>query len=351
MNTLQNKLQALSELGSFINDYLTGRPNPHPDWALKMEQTIEKAEEGNPWFTREFIHKALGSISEMLDYQQLIDWTSQYNNNEVIRERKRVGVISAGNIPLVGFHDLLCVFLSGHEYKGRLSSGDSVLLPVLTDFLTELLPELRSVVSYSEGYIKEVDAVIATGNNNTFRYFDYYFKNFPRILRKNRNSVAVLDGAESEEKLRSLGEDIFLYFGLGCRNVSKLLLPRGYDVSALFKAWEKYRNLGDHNKYRNNYDYYKAIYLVNGDQHYDNGFVLLKPEKQKIASPVSVIYYEEYEDTALVKRELEYYHDQIQVIVSEIDGLGNVKPFGRAQHPGLSDYADGVDTMGFLLNL
>ncbi len=253
----------------------------------------------------------------------------------------------AGNIPLVGFHDLLCVMLSGHKALIKLSSKDDVLLPFILGLMMEIDPGLRSMITYADGPFKGHEAVIATGSSNTARYFEYYFKDIPHIIRKNRNAVAILSGNESEQELSRLGTDLFLYFGLGCRNVSKIYLPQKYDFEILFKAIEPYRSLLNHHKYANNYYYYKAIYLMGAQDFQDKEFVLLK-EDSSIASPIANIYFEYYKDTTTLFSSLDANKEDIQCVVGKLGYPGELD-FGQAQNPNLGDYADGVDTVEFLL--
>jgi hypothetical protein len=180
--------------------------------------------------------------------------------------------------------------------------------------------------------------VIATGSDNTARYFEYYFRTKPHIIRKNRSSIAVLTGNETDDQLIALGKDVFSYFGLGCRNVSKLVVPEGYDFTRPLRLWEVYHDVSNHHKYVNNYDYNKSILLINGTHHFDNGFALLTPN-EALVSPISVLYYATSADLA---------SDKIQCIV----GSGaNYIPFGTTQEPTLTDYADNVDTLKFLTGL
>jgi hypothetical protein len=231
----------------------------------------------------------------------------------------------------------------------KLSSQDKQLIPYILDKLTEIEPGFKEQFEFIER-LKDFDAVIATGSNNTSRYFEYYFSKVPHIIRKNRNSIAVLSGKESREELRALGHDIFDYYGLGCRNVSKFYIPKGYNFNTFFESIEDFKSVADHHKYNNNYDYNKSIFLVNMDKHLDNGFLLLKEDK-RMASPLAVVYYEEYESIREVEKELLENKEGIQCIISSSDLSVNILPFGQSQRPGLWDYADGIDTMAFLRGL
>ena len=255
----------------------------------------------------------------------------------------------AGNIPLVGFHDFICVLLSGHNVLVKTSSNDQMLLPFLANYLTSVEPALLNYIHFSEGKLTDFDAVIATGSNNTARYFEYYFKDKPSIIRKNRNSVAVLNGSETKEDFEALGEDIFRYFGLGCRNVSKLFVPKNYIFDSFFEGIFKHQDVIHYEKYANNYDYNKAVFLMSNFKLLDNGFLTIK-EDTSYSSPISSVFYEFYEDLDVLKTKLEQDHEQIQCIVSN-NLVPKSIPFGQTQKPALWDYADNVDTLAFLVNL
>ncbi len=320
---------------------------------LKNEQVlqglIEKAYQQNTWFNAEETGHALRAWSKLLNEVDLTKWLEAYTfpNNEP----KRVGLILAGNIPMVGFHDVCSVLLSGHIACIKLSSQDSVLIPSLLNKLIEIEPSLQAKIEYSER-LNHVDAVIATGSNNTARYFEYYFSQKPHIIRKNRNSVAILTGNETSDDFVKLGEDIFRYYGQGCRNVSKLYVPKDYNFSPLLDALQVYEYVADQSKYYNNYNYYKSIYLVNRESHLDTGFLLLK-ENTSLQAPLSVLFFEYYEERAQLLKQLQEIEQDIQCIVAkELPTLtSQVLNFGETQKPGWSDYADGVDTMKFLSEL
>lgn len=342
MQTLEQRIQGVAALGAMLTDYfLHGEKAPI---YLDLEETLQKAEQQNAWFDRENCLFALKHWANLLEETSLKAWLSTYLIEE--RTPKQVALILAGNIPMVGFHDLLCVLLSGHKAIVKLSSQDKVLLPFLIKKLEEITPEFKGTVCFTEERINDFDAVIATGSNNTARYFEYYFGKKPHIIRRNRNSVAVLTGKETPEELFQLGEDIFRYFGLGCRSVSKLFVPEDYDFVAFFEAIYPYHTLLDHQKYVNNYDYNKAVYLMSLFKLLENGFLLLK-EDEKYASPIATLFYERYKDMATLNQRLEADREEIQCIISGSDILHTV-PFGQSQVPSLTDYADGVDTMAFL---
>jgi len=295
----------------------------------------------NGWFTTDHIDEAATHIAmEYLDEAKLRAWLSSY---KLPAQPRKVGIVMAGNIPLVGFHDFLCGFISGHNLLLKLSSKDTVLIAHLIKKLSEWDEAVLNQVHTAE-MLKGCEAYIATGTNNTARYFQQYFGKYPNIIRRNRTSVAVLDGSESGEELAALGKDIFTYFGLGCRNVTQLCVPEGYDFIPLLQTMEAYRSFGDHNKYRNNYDYHLALYLLNRVPYLDNGSLLLVQNDMPF-SAVSVLHYRHYTDRAAILAELHASPD-IQAVI----GRGGI-PFGTAQRPGLNDYADGVDTMAFLCGL
>ncbi|WP_374401684.1 acyl-CoA reductase [Flavobacterium sp.] len=308
---------------------------------------IELSQSHNGWFTPEQVLHSIQSWAKALTEENLNQWLSNYDFSKI--EPKKVGLILAGNIPLVGFHDFLSVLISGHDVLVKTSSNDQHLLKFLANYLIAVEPNLNSKITFVEGKLEGFDAVIATGSNNTARYFEYYFKDKPSIIRKNRNSVAVLNGTESHEDLVGLGEDIFRYFGLGCRNVSKLFVPKDYNFDNFFKAMYEYRDVIQYEKYANNYDYNKAVFLMSNFQLLDNEFLTIK-EDSSYSSPISSVFYEFYENLDDVKKRLENDAEQIQCIVSN-DLIPNSVAFGQTQQPKLWDYADNVDTLAFLNSL
>jgi len=310
--------------------------------AEERESLALRAKAANGWFTPESVAQSMNGIAYMLERDKLEKWTTAYKLSPEVP--KIVGVIMAGNIPMVGFHDLMSVLLAGHLAAVKMSTQDRVLMQQVIDWLVEIEPRFKRNIDVREK-LDLVDAVIATGSDNTARYFDYYFGKYPHIIRKNRTSVAVLDGTETPEELAALGADIFSYYGLGCRNVSKVFTPKGFDFKTAFPHWEQYAEVANHNKYRNNYDYQKAIYLVNGEPHLDTGFLLIRTTDE-LVSPTSVLYHEEFEDKKGLDTIWKKYPEKIQCIV----GHGFV-PFGQAQCPEPWDYADGVNTIAFLADL
>ena len=314
----------------------------------QLSALIGSAHQYNAWFTPQSAQMAVHAIAVMLNKRDLEKWLENESGNPEIKMHS-IGLILAGNIPIVGFHDILCVLASGHKALIKLSSQDQKFIPYILEKLIEIEPAFERQISFIDR-LKDFDAVIATGSNNTSRYFDYYFSKVPHIIRKNRNSVAVLNGQESREDLKALGHDIFDYFGLGCRNVSKLYVPKDYVFEEFFESIEEFKSVADHHKYNNNYDYNKSIFLVNLDKHLDNGFILLK-EDSRFVSPLAVLYYEEYHNIEQLGSELIKNEDLIQCIVSNSKLPLSTVPFGQSQCPGLVDYADGVDTMKFLREL
>lgn len=313
-----------------------------------FKAVITQAQHQNAWFSHYQVEKSVLALGNMLEESALDNW---FRHISAPRHVKKVGLILAGNIPLVGFHDVLCVLASGHHALIKMSSSDKILLPFVLNKLIELEPELANFITYTER-LKDFDAIIATGSNNSSRYFEYYFGKVPHIIRKNRNSIAVLDGNESSEDLKNLGHDIFDYFGLGCRNVSKIYIPEDYDIHKLFEALESFKGISDHFKYQNNYDYNKSIYLVNSVSHFDNGFLLLKEDKG-FSSPLAVLYYETYTDMNMLERSINASLDGIQCIISNCRLQVNkqITSFGASQYPRLWDYADDMDTIRFLAEL
>ena len=341
---INQRIEIICGIGKFLKNYLDEKYDNNKDHKLvEFEKIIIKAQSINPWFTDENIKVNLTYWSEKLTKTNLKQWLNKYDLNN--NSRKNIAIIMAGNIPLVGFHDFICVFLSGHNSIIKLSNSDNCILPFLTDLIK--LPSERIV--YSDSFLKDYDGVIATGSNNTSRYFDYYFKNKNSIIRKNRNSIAILDGEESDCDLKSLSNDIFTYFGLGCRNVSKLYVPRNYNFDSFFNSIFSYKELINNHKYANNYDYNKAIYLMSEYKFLDNGFFIVK-EGKEMHTPISTINYEYYDNISVLREKINQQEDKIQCIVSNIEFEGKVD-FGETQNPSLNQYADNMDVMNFLLTI
>ena len=314
----------------------------------QFNDIFEKAEQQNSWFTRANVIFAFKSWSDALSENNVKQWLSQYQLPQTTSPKK-ILIIMAGNLPLVGLHDLLCVLVTGHKAIVKLSSNDCVLLPYLITQMKTFAPEWTEAVTFTDDKVTEYDAVIATGSDNTARYFEYYFGKKPHIIRKNRHSVAVLTGKETPEELFALGKDIFLYYGLGCRSISKLFVPKGYDFNLLFQAIYPYKDIIQEQKYANNYDYNKAVYLMSLFQLLENGFLLLK-EDELYGSPIATLFYEYYTDVDSLKEKLTTDAEKIQCVVAHNFTTEEVA-FGETQTPQLWDYADGVDTLNFLLKL
>jgi hypothetical protein len=354
MLDIDRRISAFAKLGRFMRavaDKGATADGLYSQLEEKTEGSIRLSFAHNGWFTDANVRKAFSGIASYLQEDKLHEWLSAYPELKGNGHTpKRIGVIMAGNIPMVGFHDMLCVLLSGNTFIGKLSSSDTVLMPHIAEVLVSIEPAFKEMIVFTMGKLQNIDAIIATGSDNTARYFDHYFGKYPHIIRRNRNSVAVLDGSETEEQLKELAKDIFQYFGLGCRNVSKLYVPEDYDLDRVFKAIYGYKDIVDNKKYGNNYDYNKTVYLLNGEDLLENGFVLLKKDKA-IASPVATIFYERYSNRNAIRAILEERANAIQCVVSNSKDIGNTVGFGQTQCPEPWDYADGVDTMKFLLGL
>lgn len=351
--TLAERKSAFVELGKFLSQFTQNGSHEKENvknnslFFNKFIDLINLSRSHNGWFTEEQVYFAAQSWADALTQENLDKWLKAYSLEAT--EPKTVGLILAGNIPLVGFHDFISVIITGHKALIKASSNDQQLLPFLADYLIAVEPRLKDSIEFTDAKLKGFDAVIATGSNNTARYFEYYFKDKPSIIRKNRNSAAVLTGNESKEDLIALGEDIFRYFGLGCRNVSKLFVPKEYDFTAFFEAIYEYRDIIQYEKYANNYDYNKAVFLMSNYKLLDNGFLTIK-EDNSYASPISSIFYEYYDSEADLAARLENDKDQIQCIVGNTPYIYSV-PFGETQKPQLWDYADNVDTIAFLAKI
>jgi len=330
---LEERITLLVKLGN----YLTSKND-------RLNAVKHKAFEKNKWFIEDFINFSFDNITAgYLAPSRLNDWIHHYHIDDNIEPRK-IGMVMAGNIPLVGFHDFLCAFITGHHQSIKLSDKDDVLLKHLIDKLCEWNPKVGNIVKI-EDMLKDCDAYIATGSNNSARYFKYYFGRYPSVIRSNKTSVAILSGNETYGQLSSLADDVYTYFGLGCRNVTKIFAPEGYDFMMLLNAFKKYNHLAEFTKYKNNYDYNLALLIMNNKYYMSNESIVLT-ESENIFSPVSVLHYSFYKDKEALKEELKA-NENIQCIVSDDDGIS----FGNTQKPGLCDYADGVDTMQFLLSL
>ena len=329
---LQNRIDLMVLLGEYLKKNT-------PEWqAVKSEATAK-----NPWFTEKFINQATDAVvTQFLNRALLEQWTAHYHLDNLIAD-KNVGIVMAGNIPMVGFHDFLCVFISGHRQTIKLSSKDDALLAHLINELYKWNDEVKNYITFAE-QLKGCDAYIATGGNQSAPYFEQYFSKYPNIIRKNRTSVAILTGNETYDELLELSRDIHLYFGLGCRNVTKIFISKNYDFIPLLKSFEAFKDFRDHHKYSNNYDYQLSILLLNNVKYMTNESTLLIEDK-RIFSAISILHYEYYENRDTLEAELKK-DEQIQCIISKAD-----IPFGKAQQPDLFSYADGKDTIQFLLTL
>tara|TARA_R110002051_G_scaffold8316_1_gene35059 strand:- start:48246 stop:49328 length:1083 start_codon:yes stop_codon:yes gene_type:complete len=358
---LQHRINAFSQLGTFLSQFTRSEvvkndEVPHNELFFDgMLHQMKLANEHNGWFTKENVLFAIEGWASLLTEEKLTSWLSAYNFS-TDKEQKTIAVIMAGNIPLVGFHDFLSVLMSGHAFVGKQSSNDKHLLPFLAKYLEYVAPGFKGKIHFTPDTLPEHDAVIATGSDNTARYFEYYFGKKPNIIRKNRNSVAVLTGNETAEELTALAEDIFRYYGLGCRNVSKLFVPTDYNFDAFFNAMYPWHEIVNQAKYANNYDYNKAVYLMSLFDMLENGFLMIK-EDESYGSPIATLFYERYSSLEALKEKLLTDADKIQCVVSSQFGVSPLErqaeeiPFGHTQKPQLTDYADGVDTLAFLLKI
>ena len=352
MDTIQKRVRAFVKLGDFLSQF--SRDGIQQKEAIEhnklffdgFKHQLKIAEENNSWFTKENILFALESWSNALTTVHLKKWVSE---TKQAQEEKTVAIVMAGNIPLVGFHDFLAVLISGHAVLVKQSSNDKHLLPFLAKYLEYAEPSLKSKIVFTESKLTDFDAVIATGSNNTARYFEYYFKDKPTIIRKSRNSVAVLTGNETEQQLSALAEDVFRYYGLGCRNVSKLFVPKDYNFDGFFTGMYDWNPIINQAKYANNYDYNKAVYLMSEFDLLENGFLMIK-EDPSYASPIATVFYEYYDSTQALQQKLEADNEKIQCIVAHNFSNTEVQ-FGETQNPRLWNYADDVDTIAFLLKI
>lgn len=335
--TKNQRIDAFAQLGILLKDD-----------SVVTEDFLEQVFYKNPWFTIENTRHQISQTARQLNNKSLTNWLS---NHEAVDNSKTVGLILAGNIPLVGFHDILSCAIMGFNIKVKTSSDDGRLTKFVLDLLYEIQPLFKNKIHLVDK-LSDFDLTIATGSNNSARYFEYYFGNKPHIIRKNRNSLALLSGNESSEQLKSLGKDIFMYFGLGCRSVSKLYIPQDYNFDSFFEAIEENSTLFNHFKYKNNYEYNKSIYLINGDKHLDNGFLLVKEDRQ-LPSPLAVVNMERYSSVDQIRSAMHQQKDSIQCIVSDgsdvWDGIDTI-PFGQSQSPSLDEYADNINTLEFLEN-
>ena len=336
---LQEKINAFATLGDNIDQMPL----------VEFQSLSDKAIFCNPWFIPENLTLAIKGIVKYLDINNLQQWVGNYTIADT--PSKNIGIIMAGNIPMVGFHDLLSVLISGNSVQAKLSSKDPVLVPYLTGLLCKIEPKFEPHIHYMEAIEAEkVDAVIATGSDNSARYFHYYFSAKPHVIRQNRTSIAIINGTETEKELKQLGKDIFYYFGLGCRNISKIYIPQGYDINSLSMGLNDFQDVIKNSSYHNNYLHARSSYRINRQKHIDSGYQILM-EHHQLVSPIGVLYHETYDSINDLQLKLEPFRDKIQCIVSQKGWFNQSLDFGKTQEPELWDYADHVDTMKFLISL
>jgi hypothetical protein len=357
MMELKQRIAAFVQLGVLLRYFAENAPWPgytcgiNEKEYVQFNEVIPDLHYRNPWFTEQNIRKSLSAWHKNLQENELHQWLSSYPAEMLELNRpKKVGLVLAGNIPLVGMHDVLSVLITGHTAVIKFSSDDNLLLPVLLRFLFTFEPEFEKHVLITEGKLTDIEAVIATGSNNTSRYFDYYFSKYPHIIRKNRTSLAIVSHDTDEESLRKIGNDIFDFFGLGCRNVTHVLFPKDYDLNRFFKAIYDFNPIVNHNKYANNYDYYKALFMLNREDLLDNGFLLLR-KHAALSSVLGTLHYQFYNGKESVLHLLETQKEEIQCVVNDAGWPENAVLPGETQNPRLWEYADGVDTIAFLLSL
>lgn len=345
---LKERIQAFTDLGIlFKENSYKQKIKTFQKWDFELNKLLNESYKYNSWFTENNLKLSLKNWSVELNKKNIENWLENYKIE--LKSSKTVAIIMAGNVPIVGFHDLMCSLILGFKCIVKLSSDDKVLIPLIVKFLQSRFEGFKEKVLFESKILKNFDAVIATGSNNSHKYFEYYFGKYPNLLRKTRHSVAILNGNESDNELAMLSNDVFDYFGLGCRSVSKIFIPKGYDLNLLFKAFYRKKSVIDHNKYVNNYDYNKAVYLMSEEKFYDNGFVVLKEEK-KLGSPIACVYFEYYDDLVQIQNIIKINNENIQCVVSNEKILNGIS-FGTTQCPKLNDYADNVDTLKFLLKI
>ena len=351
--TLEHRIVAFAQLGEFLAQFSTNGISKSSEiedrdkHVQSFQDALKQAQLQNPWFTEANILYSIKTWSELLSKDNLEQWIKHYDLP--LSNNKTVAIVMAGNIPLVGFHDFLSVLITGHKVLIKQSSNDTILLNAIVSYLKHKNPGFERAIQFADGQLSGFDAVIATGSNNTARYFDSYFGKYPNIIRKNRNSIAVLQGDESQKQLEALSDDIFRYYGLGCRNVSKLYVPEDYNFDRFFSAIYKWHPIIHEHKYANNYDYNKAVYLMSEFDMLDNGFLVLKQDKS-LGSPIATLNFEYYSSLDQLKHQLSELQPNIQCVVANGFVESEVK-FGRTQKPELNSYADGIDTVEFLLTI
>jgi len=342
---LNDRIDAFAKAGEYLRKEISlYNENQGESHFLNLLSDVQNK---NPWFVKENVLDSLNNICRMLIADNLKNWLSAYDAHKLNPlHPKRIALIMAGNIPVVGFHDFLCVLISGHIAVVKMSLQDNVLLPYITDILISIEPAFAVRIKFEEQKLSGFDAVIATGSNNSARYFDYYFQKYPHIIRKNRSSIAVLTGNESKSDLSLLADDICLYYGRGCRSVSALFVPVHYDFVPLFEALSKHAHISENSKFFNNYEYNKSVFLVNNISFSDTGFLLFQ-KNSGLSAPIGVVHYSEYDKIDGVTNFIEYHKEALQCVVSAAN-IKNAVPLGKAQQPSLNDYADNIDTINFL---
>tara|TARA_B100000809_G_C15033802_1_gene492979 strand:+ start:5 stop:1066 length:1062 start_codon:yes stop_codon:yes gene_type:complete len=351
--SLEKRIKGFVQLGLFLKQFKSGKKEEslqilNDKYYSVFEELILRQKAYNGWFDKGNVINSVVENAHSLSLENLSKWISHYTiKND---SKKTIGVIMAGNIPLVGFHDFLSVLITGNIIQAKLAKADNTLIRKIGEILIHIEPLFTDKIQFVER-LDGFDAVIATGSNNTARYFDQYFGKYPNIIRKNRSSVAIVSEKDGVEEIKALGKDIFQYYGLGCRSVSKLYFPKGYKIDTFFESiLDDFQDITQNNKYANNYDYNKAVYLMGSNQLLDNGFLLLK-EEASFVSPVGVMNYEFYSSINELDNHLSKNKEELQCVVSSNNSPLKTLAFGEAQCPGLSDYADGVDTVAFILGL
>ncbi|MDR0603419.1 MAG: hypothetical protein LBG80_03840 [Bacteroidales bacterium] len=342
--SLNKRISAFEQLSICLQDTVDGKKTGNS----QLKQQIEQEQFHNPWFIPSFVSEAIRAIAQMIDRKQIQQWILPYHDLISAQQTSlRTGVIMAGNIPLAGFHDFVSVLMAGHIFTGKLSSNDAHLLPIIAEMLCDIEPAFKNKIIFCYDKLPPVDRIITTGSNNAARHFSFYFQQYPSIIRKHCNSLAVLDGNESDEDLKNLAKDIFLYFGLGCRSVSKIYVPNYYSFDRLFAAIDHYKNIAtQHNKYLNNLEYQKTVHLINAIPFLDMGILIFK-EDPALASPIGIVHYQYYNDKDLILKEIASYGETLQCVVGKTGE--NAIPFGKAQYPALNNYANGINTLLFLI--
>lgn len=348
VSTIEQRINTFHKLGELFRDISEHKKNSiYKEWIKKYNKNIISAYQYNNWFTEENILLSLNNWSKELTSKNLSSWINKYQIKDC--SNKTVAIIMAGNLPLVGFHDFICANLLNFNCLIKLSSDDKILFPLIVDFMDFILPGYKNKINFTEQPLKNFNGVIATGSNSSFKYFEYYFNNYPKLLRKNRHSIAVLDGNETKNDLSGLGDDIFNYFGMGCRSVSKIFVPSNYNFDLLFRAVYKFKDVINHNRYANNYDYNKTVYLMSEQKFIENGFFMLKEDK-KLGSPIACLFYEKYNSNAELEKYIKSKKNSLQCVVTNLN-IPNTISFGESQKPKIDDYADNVDTLDFLLKI